>query len=176
VVSFISQMTALDVILILLWLTFLGWGAVSGVIRQVLVLGSILVGAVLGSALARPASEWTGAITGAGRVTMLPFTYVFIVVLMGLVLYVLTLKTYPVTGLGRHPALDHISGAVMGFIVGLIAVSQLVAMLIMLTNGQWAIFDGARVAVKSQLESTPFIPLIADTFPWVTSAIENLLP
>ncbi|MBM2812312.1 MAG: hypothetical protein HW416_3071 [Chloroflexi bacterium] len=174
--TFISHMTTLDVVFIIVWIVAIVWGVRTGIIRQVFALGSILVAAVMGSALARPASDWTGSISGAGRTAILPWTYAFIVALVVLIFYVITLKTYPVTRLANHTVIDRVSGGVMGFFVGLVGITQTVAILLMLTNGSWAIFDGARVAVRAQLGETPFLPLVAETFSIITSAIENLLP
>lgn len=175
-IEFLRQMTALDVLFILLWLAVLSYGVVTGIIRQILFIGCIFSGMVVGSFLAGPVSQWTGAFSGVGAARALPLTYVFVVVLVAAVVFLASQSVYPETRLGFAQAADRVGGLVLGFMAGLLVVIQLAAMLLVVTHDPWIVLEGARANIRLQLESTPFLPLLADTFPIVASAVRNLVP
>src|SRR5436305_3748441 len=148
--AFIERLTALDVLFILLWLAIIVYGFTTGPVRQLFMIGSILVGMLLGGALAGPLSIWTGPMSGVGREGILPFTWAVLVILIALVVYVLVIRSYPNTKFVRMPALDTVAGGIVGFFTGLLLISGLGAMIDMLTRGQWAILDAARVNIQAQ--------------------------
>ena len=175
-IEFLSEMTALDLLLVAIWIAALLYGARTGLFRQVFLLGAVLVGILLGYAIAPGASFWTGTFSGAGKVTMLPFTYTFLVVFIAALVYVVILRTYPYTRMNRVPALDSLAGALMGSIVGLVVITEFVVMLLLITDGQWAVLEGARSSVRQQLISTPFLPFLETNFPLVVTPIKGLVP
>jgi len=169
-------MTALDLLLIIIWIAAMVYGYRTGLVRQVFLLASILVGILLAYAISPGASFWTGTVSTAGRVTMLPFTYSFLVVFIAALLYILLLKTYPATRLVRFPRIDKLTGVFMGFLVGLVALTEITVMPLVMTNGQWAFLEGARASVQQQLTQTPFLPTLAELFPQVVEPIKSLVP
>ena len=175
-IEFFSAMTALDIILILIWITAVIVGATSGIIRELLILGAMLIGMIAGNVAAPKSSQGTGMVSGLGTEAALPFTYTFIVIAVAIVFYIIAHRSYPGTRLAGHDTLDHVGGAILGFLAGLIGITELVAMLLFVTDGQWAAFEGMRIAVRSQLQSTPFLPLVAQTFPFVQALVNSLLP
>jgi uncharacterized membrane protein required for colicin V production len=172
----LADMTALDLLLIIVWLAAMAYGYRTGLVRQVFLVASILVGILLSYAVAPGASFWTGTISTAGRATMLPFTFSFLVVLIAALLYVLLLRTYPDTRLTRFPRVDRLTGVLMGFLVGLVVITEINVMLLLMTDGQWAFLEGARASVRQQLTTTPFFPTLAETFPQVVEPITSLVP
>lgn len=174
--DFLSRMTALDVLLLALWIGAVAFGWNSGILRQLFLLGSILAAGIIASTLVYGASYWTGVLSGAGRERMLPFTYALLIFLVTALIFLLTVRSYPHTRLLHHKAPDRIIGGLLGFVVGLLAVNLIAAMLIMTTNEPWLVLDGARVAIRQQLDSTPFLPLVSDAFPQVNAIVRNLLP
>ncbi len=174
--EFVSRMTALDSLLIALWAGAVVFGWYSGILRQLFLLASILAGGIIASTLVYGASFWTGVISGTGREHTLPFTYVSLIFLAKSLVFLLTIRSYPHTRLSRHKNPDRVVGGLLGFVVGLLVVNLLAAMLLMTTNDPWFVFDGARVSIRQQLDSTPFLPLVSSTFPQITSIVQNLLP
>ena len=171
-----GRMTALDLLLIFLWIAAVGFGWNSGILRQLFLLGSVLAAGIIASTVVYGASYWTGVVSGAGSERMLPFTYTLLIVLVTAVIFLLTVRSYSQTRLLRHQGTDHVVGALLGFVVGLIAVNFAIGILVMTTTEPWLVLDGARVNIRQQLDSTPFIPLVAGTFPQVSSIVRNLLP
>ena len=172
----LSRMTALDILLIGLWLAAIWFGWNSGILRQLFLLGSVLAGGIIASTVVYGVSYWTGLVSGTGRERMLPFTYALLIVLVAAVIFLLTVRSYPQTRLMRHKGPDHLVGALLGFMVGLIAVDLAAGILLMTTSEPWLVFDGARISIRQQLDSTPFIPFVAQAFSPVTSVVRNLLP
>ena len=175
-IELMGRMTALDLLLVLLWIAAVVFGWNSGILRQLFLLGSVLAAGIIASTVVYGASYWTGVVSGVGRERMLPFTYTLLIVLVAAVIFLLTVRSYPHTRLLRHQGPDHVVGALLGFIVGLIAINFVAGILVLTTNEPWLVLDGARVNIRQQLDSTPFIPLVAGTFPQVSSIVRNLLP
>jgi len=175
-IEFLGRMTALDILLVILWVAAVAFGWNSGILRQLFLLGSILAAGIVANAVTFEASYWTGVVSGAGRERMLPFTYTLLVVLIAGVIFLLTVRSYPYTRLLRHQGPDRVVGGLLGFVVGLLTVNLLAGILLLTTNEPWIALDGARVNIRQQLDSTPFLPLVANTFPFVSSIVRNLLP
>lgn len=175
-IEFLRRMTALDVLLVLLWVAAVVFGWNSGILRQLFLLGSVLAGGIIASALANQASYWTGVVSGAGRERMLPFTYALLIMLVAALIFLLTVRSYPYTRLARFKGPDRVVGALLGFVVGLLAVNLVAGLLLLTTNETWLVLDGARVSIRQRLESTPFLPLIAEMFGPVNAIVRNLLP
>jgi uncharacterized membrane protein required for colicin V production len=176
VIEFIERLTALDILFLLLWLAAIVYGVRTGAVRQIFMIGAVVVGAIIGSALAGPLSVWTGPMSGAGREAILPFTYAVLVVLCALLVYVVVIRSYPHTRSVRMPTFDNVAGAIVGFFTGLVIVMELAAITDLTTRGQWALLDGARASVQAQLAKGPLLPLVADTFPLVSDSLYRLLP
>ncbi len=175
-IEFFRSMTALDVIFILVWLAAIGYGAVSGIVRQVFLIGSISAGIAVGAALTPAASAPVGMVSGFGAANAVPFTYSFLVIVISALVFVTTERVYPATALEGLQMADRIIGGILGFVAGLVAIAELTGILLVITQGRWSILDGVRAYVLLELQSTPFLPLIADTFGIVTSAIAHFLP
>jgi uncharacterized membrane protein required for colicin V production len=176
VIEFIERLNALDILLILLWLGAVVYGVTTGVVRQFFMIGSMLVGAVIGAVLAAPLSIWTGPMSGAGREAILPFTFSVLVILSALVVYILVIRSYPHTRLVRTPALDGFLGGIAGVVTGVIVVSLAAVMLDITTRGQWAVLEGARANVQAQLTNGPLVPWISSTFPLLAEGIARVVP
>ena len=172
----LEQLTALDILFMLLWLAVVVYGFTTGTGRQLFMIGSILVGMLLGGALAGPLSVWTGPMSGVGKEGILPFTWAVLVVLISLVAYVLVVRSYPNTKFLRMSALDSVAGGIVGFFTGLLLISELGAMIDLLTRGQWPLLDAARVNIQTQITSGPLFPWIADAFPLLSDGLRQLAP
>jgi hypothetical protein len=71
---------------------------------------------------------------------------------------------------------DGVGGAVAGFLLGLTIVAQLTGVILVATDISWPEFDGTRVYLRFQLQSTPFLPLVFETFPVLSQAVKDWLP
>lgn len=172
----LSHMTALDVLLIILWGATAVWGLFSGIIRQAFVLGAVLSGIVLGAALGPSGSEFLAILAGMDVEAVRPFAYFFIVVGTAALFYLATRSVYPHTRLLGAPGLDSIGGGFIGLAGGLVGNMELANLLALITAGPWAILDGARASIHLQIETTPFLPWLASVFPHVATAIRALSP
>ncbi len=134
------------------------------------------MGSLIGALLAKPASAWTGPFTGTTRDAALPGTYVVLVIIFIALIYAFSTRIYPETRLGQYFVIDRVGGAILGFVTGLVAIAVIVGMLAVLTSQEWVVLDGTRANVRGQLTTTPFLPLIATTFPLVTQTVASTLP
>jgi uncharacterized membrane protein required for colicin V production len=174
--EFLRQMTALDVLFVLFWVGAVVYGVRTGVIRQLIWIIALFMGALVGALIAGPASVWGGIATGSTRSAALPGTYAVVVILITLAIYFIAVKVYPETRLGRYEMIDRITGGILGFMSGLVGISVMVGVLIVATSAPWPVLDETRASIRLQLASTPFLPLIATSFPLVTQLIGNSLP
>ena len=175
-ISFLSQMTALDIVFLILWVLIIIYGVYSGVIRQVLLFGSVLVGMALASAFALQTTDALNLMLHGRREDLLPFVYVFLVFFLAALVNVATHFAFPGRLISQRPLLDRLTGAAGGFLAGLLIVMELASLLSILTQSPWSIMDGARSSIRLQLDTTPFIPLLINLFPFVQSLIEKLTP
>lgn len=174
--SFVVRLTALDLLLALMWLAAIIYGWVSGVVRQLLVLGAILLGVVIGWTLAWDAAFWLGLVSGLEQRRLLPLTYTIITIAVAAIVYFLMTRAYSRTRLAGRKGLDQWGGGLLGLIIGLFALTELVAMLLMLTGVEWLLIDIVRVNLRLQLDNSPVLPLLRDLFPQVTAVVDALLP
>jgi uncharacterized membrane protein required for colicin V production len=175
-IEFLSAMTALDFLLILVWVGVIFYGIRAGMVKVLFLIAAVVVGALGGAALARPLSTFTGPWAGVSADRGLPVTYFALALLIMTTIFVLLILTYRKTNVTRNVYLEGVLGAGVGFLGGLVLVTQLTGMTLVVTNEQWAYMDGARTNVRLEMQNTPFLPLLADTFPNVTKAIEGWLP
>ena len=175
-ISIFEQLTALEILFILLWLAAVVYGVTTGPIRQLFMIGSTVLGMLIGAAVAGPISVWTGPMSGVGKEGILPFTHAVFVVLIALVVYVIVIRSNPNTKFVSMPKLDKISGGIAGLFSGVLLISQISAITDSLTRSPWAILDGTRSNIQSQLTSGPFLPFIAETFPLLVDAVKMLMP
>jgi len=175
-IEFLGAMTALDFLLILLWIGIIFYGVRAGMVKIIFLMASIIVGAIAGTALARPASHLTGPWAGVSADRGLAVTYFGITLLITLVMFIVLTLTYRRTNVARNPTVEAILGGITGVIGGLIAVAQLTGMMVISTGDQWAYFDGARSNIRLELQNTPFLPLLSNTFPTLTTTIDGWLP
>jgi hypothetical protein len=64
----------------------------------------------------------------------------------------------------------------MGFLVGLVVITEITVMLLVMTEGQWNFLEGGRASTRQQLNSSPFHPWLAETFPQVVEPLKGLSP
>ena len=174
--SFVVRLTALDLLLVLVWLAAIVFGWISGIVRQLLVLAAIVLGAVIGLTLAWDAAYWTGLVSGLEQRRLHPLLYAIITIAVAAVLYYLTTRAYPHTRLAGRKTLDQWGGGLLGLTVGLLVVMLLAAVLRMLTGVEWLLLDIVRINLRLQLENSPILPLLQDLFPPVSALVGALLP
>jgi uncharacterized membrane protein required for colicin V production len=174
--EFVRQMSALDVLFILLWIGIVIYGVSSGVIRQLTLIASLLVGALLAGLAAGPTSVWTAVLISSTRNVALPTTYAILLIFFVVAFYVAIIRVYPETRLGKYYVIDKAGGGVLGFLSGLLLISILVGMLAVLTSQPWIQFEDTRANLRLQLTSTPFLPAVAASFPLITQLVASSLP
>jgi uncharacterized membrane protein required for colicin V production len=175
-IDFLAAMTGLDFLFVVVWVGSTIYGAASGVVRQALVICCILIAAVLASAIAPVVANWTGPFSGVTRDHGIPLTYAALYFILLFILLVLRWRSYHETRLSYTRRLDVIGGTVLGFIAGVVAVAQLVGVLLVATEYEWGYVDGTRTYLRLQLETTPFVPLLAEIFSPITASVKGWLP
>lgn len=174
--GFLRQMTPVDALLIIIVIGFIIAGSLLGVIRQLFGFAATAVAIVGGGPVATWASQFTGVFSTFGQARALPLTYAGIVVLTAAVIFFVTCRSYPVTRIGLPEVGERIVGGLLGFVLGLIWMAEVTGILLMAVQYNWVVMDATRDFVKEQMLSTPFLPLVADLFGMITTAVRLLLP
>lgn len=174
--AFVVRLTAVDLLLIVIWLAAIAYGWISGIVRQIFVLAAILLGAVMGWTLAWDAAFWTGLVSGLEQRRLNPLTYTIITIAVAAVLYYLTTRAYRHTRLAGSKWLDQWGGGLLGIIAGLLSVMLLAGMLDRLTRVEWLLLDITRINLRLQMDNSPFVPLLGDLLPPVRAFVDSLLP
>jgi len=175
-VTFLTSMTGLDLLFILIWVGSIIYGFMSGIVRQAIVISVIMICAVVSTWTAPIIANWTGQFAGVGQQRGIPLTYAIEYLLLVMIFLFISWRSYRQTRLAYSRTLDSIGGGILGFFAGLVAMSQLAAVVLVATEYQWGPIDGTREYLRYQLVTTPFLPFVADYFGPLTSSIRGWLP
>jgi hypothetical protein len=175
-IEFMTSMTGLDLLFVLIWVGATIYGFTTGIVRQIIVIACILISAVVSTWVSPLLATWTGQFAGVGTQRGIPLTYAGMYLILVLVMLLVSWRSYRQTRLAYSRTFDLIGGGILGFFAGLVAMTQLAAVVLIATEYPWGPLDGTREYLRYQLVSTPFLPLVADFFGPVTSSIRSWLP
>lgn len=168
----------LDFVLIMLLLIGMATGYAQGMLRQVIGLAALYVGAVVATQYFQVVSRTA---TGVLRTTpdQLTNAVAFFVILLVVVAVInfLAFDAYRVTRLHIFPLLDHMGGMVIGLVSMWIIISLVVNVLMFATGASsWADIENARLVLRNGLVTSVMVPVSGSTLPLIISSIRPWLP
>lgn len=167
----------LDALLFIAVLIGLGIGYAQGMLRQMIGLLALYIGAILGaqyyvviSALVRWAfpdapSRFTNALG-----------FFFILIAVTSIVNWLVMDTYRSTRLQLFPLLDHIGGSILGIITTVVMLSLLVPVLTFATVEPWPWAESVRFMVALGLDTSRLLPVFDLVKPGLMNAIGPWMP
>lgn len=159
--SLLTGLTALDILLVLNFLAIVGYGAYTGLIRQLLLLAAVYLGVVLASQLFGLVARGLRLIgPQVSQETLEPIAFILVFFVSALVIYGLTRATYPETRLRRRRTLDHLGGAIAGSVLGALVTVGLFMALNFLTSFDWVEADDVRRSIRIALTSSRLEPFL----------------
>lgn len=169
---------SVDLIIIVLCLSGMIFGFTQGLLRQVIVLGTLYVSTVLGMQYYSVVTGWLVELfrSGATNRFLNGVAFILIVLVVTTVLNIMAFDAYRTTRLRLFPLLDHFGGSVLGLatVVILISVFLPVANFTLAEplpyNDQW------RVLLHDELLVAQLVPWFKNFNPLVLSALTPWLP
>lgn len=169
---------SVDLVLILLCVAGMVIGFVQGLLRQVIVLGTLYLATVLGM---QYYSVFTNGLVAlfAGGVTnrfLNGVAFITIVLIVTTVLNIMAFDAYRTTRLRLFPLLDHLGGTVLGLATVLILVSILLPVVSFAIAEPMPYNDQWRVLVKEEIRVAQLVPFFASLKPSILAALSPWLP
>lgn len=168
----------LDFILIVLLLVGMAIGYAQGLLRQVIGLAALYIGAVIATqyfqVLSRGIANFLN--TSPDQLTNAVCFFVILFAIMGIINF-LAFDAYRVTRLNIFPLLDHLGGMIIGLTSMWILLSLAVNVLQFATTASsWAQVENARQVLSSGLGTSVMVPITTSTLPLIISSIRPWLP
>lgn len=158
----IQRLQPLDFVLAIVWAAIVGYGASTGAIRQLILLVATYLGAIVAGQAYKPAGEAL-ANFGFGRGAVpqtqwVAYVLLFFATLLGVGL--LTRRAYPHTRLGRQRRSEHVAGALIAAVWGLLVLIEVIAILRFFTSTFWPGQEAMQIAIAGQLERSQLVPTL----------------
>jgi len=173
-------MTALDVLMILAWLGLIVVGALSGAIRQVLLLVA-LYSATIVAGVGHPfVAAALSTVLGKSVSRELLEGYMLLLIFLGctILLYWGFISVYPETR-PADPAsrrIDTLAGGLLGVPIGLLFVVVIYASLALLVKPPWPGAELAHDSLLDQVQTSVLQPVLAQKLPFAYTAVRPWLP
>lgn len=169
---------SVDLILIGLCIAGMVLGFMQGLLRQVIVLGTLYLATVLAMQYYAVVTGWLLALFSSGVTNRLlnGAAFLLIVLVVTTVLNIMAFDAYRTTRLRLFPLLDHFGGSMLGLATAIILISLLLPVISfalvepMPYNDQW------RVLVRDEMRVAQLVPFFAQLKPAILAALSPWLP
>ncbi|MBI4492119.1 MAG: CvpA family protein [Chloroflexi bacterium] len=169
----------LDPLLGFLWIGCVLYGAGSGLIRQLFLLGAVyggLIVALQGSELMAQGAAATGGPRGMSYVY--PVSFLLCLVATVVLVTLLSYYSYPTTWLATRRWLDHLGGTLLAALWGMVLVAGLlIALQYFTVPGVWPkAQEELRLTVELSLQDSQLKPLLFERVPLLRQAVSPWIP
>lgn len=159
--STLSSLQPLDYLLLLLWVLPVGWGLLSGAIRQAGVLVAVIIGMIAARGFYQPLGGAITLIVGENQRPAAEFgSYVFLFLLGAIGLGAVIWRTYPSTRLSVGLVVDRLLGAIVAAIWGILLVVMVLVVLRFFTVTFWPSMQPTQQQVGEELTSAHALPTV----------------
>jgi uncharacterized membrane protein required for colicin V production len=168
----------LDYVLILLLLAGLTVGYVQGLLRQVINLAAMYLGAILAAQYFHLLGNLLKAqlVTTPGTLLNALAFFIVMFAVTGLLNF-LTFDAYKNTKLSLFPVLDHVGGMLLGLIASWILITLMINILTSATATQyWMSAEHLRQVLRDGIRGSEIAAVTETTLPSILSAIKPWLP
>ena len=162
-----------DVLIVFVLLGGVALGFIRGLVRMILSLVVLYVGAVLATAFYIVAGGWVNRMFGLPRKTSEGLTFLLILVLTSVVLNFILRRTYKDTELPGVRQIDQLGGMIIGFFLTCIWIGFGILVLAFLLGTEVTAGEGYRQSLISYFRSSNLIPVFYD---FLSVALTTLRP
>ncbi len=173
----IGGFNGLDIFIFALVIVGIGVGLAQGLLRQVIGLAALYIGAILGA-------QYYSVLSGFLRFILLSapskflnaLSFFIILIAVYTLINLLANDAYQSTKLKIFPGVDQLGGALVGLVAPIITLTLALPVLTFATSESWPFFDQTRFIVIEMLETSRFLSVLEYFKPIILSAIGPWLP
>jgi uncharacterized membrane protein required for colicin V production len=153
-------------------------GFVQGLLRQVIGLAALYIGAILGMQYYGLLSEWVRALTFQPTTNRFlnALCFLVILILVASVINWLAYDAYRSTRLQILPLIDQLGGVILALVTMLILIALLLPVVAFATVETWPWGEPARVFIDTGLKSSRLITIFNDFKPLLLTTLLPWLP
>jgi uncharacterized membrane protein required for colicin V production len=175
--SFLGGFSWLDALILSLLIAGLVVGYAQGLLRQIVGLAALYVGAILGA-------QYYGLIAGAIRYVFAnaPVHFVnalaFFIIVLGVTTLIewLVFDAYRMTKLQFMPAVDHIGGSLLCLTTTVVAVSMCLPVIAFAVGESWPFGEPTRFLLMTGMQTSRLVPIFDFLKPGLLNALGPWLP
>lgn len=167
----------LDLALLVLLFVGVGIGFSQGLLRQILGLAALYIGAILGAQYYTVIAGWFHFLFPDPPVRFVN-ALGFLIILLAVTSLInwLAYDAYKSTHLRIFPIIDRLSGSLLGLLTAAILISLLFPVVAFASGEQWPWAEGTRLLINYALETSRLIPLFDQFKPELLNALGPWLP
>ncbi|MDE3091233.1 MAG: CvpA family protein, partial [Chloroflexota bacterium] len=169
----------LDFLIFFLIIAGMAIGYAQGLLRQVIGLAALYIGAVLGAQYFSVIGDWIRMFSfqsASSSRFLNAFSFFVILILVSSIINWLAYDAYRSTKLRIFPLVDQLGGTVVGLATAMIALSLVLPVLAFATNEPWPWSESTRLFVIGGLQSSRLIVIFDEFKPLLLNALAPWLP
>jgi uncharacterized membrane protein required for colicin V production len=152
------DVTALDVVLVILFVAICVWAVVQRLVRQLMTLAALYVATAVAGLIYPQVARWLSAIGGRTPTLTEGITFWILFLAVTIALEVLLRRWFPDVRLPKISFLDNVLGLLPGILCGLIVMSLLLTSLGYASTHSWGGSSYMRAGVRSAYERAVLQP------------------
>jgi uncharacterized membrane protein required for colicin V production len=168
-------LNALDLLVILTMLFWIGFGFMQGLLRQVTDLGSLYLAFILAGQYHHIVGRWI-AVSGSDRRMSNFAAFVGILILTFNILSLLARDAYKNTKLPIPGSLDRLGGMALGFISGCVWIALGVLAVRYVLIAPWPTWEGIKLVLKQVVQTSALVPIYVRLLPLIVTFLYPWLP
>lgn len=175
--SLLGGLNWLDIFILFALFFGLAIGYMQGFVRQLIGLGALYIGAILGAQYYRYVADWIQQVfpnAPARLVNGLGFFLILIVVTS--ILNWLAFDAYGSGTSRRFPMADHLGGSVLGLVTVFIVITMLIPIASFATGEIWPYADDSRYVLMYGLQTSQLVDFFDIVKPLLLSSLTPWLP
>lgn len=172
-----ATVTWLDVVLVVMLITSIGFGFLQGLLRQLFILVAMYIATVLAAQYHRQLADAIQAAIPASSAEMARLTgFLVLLVLFTLVVTWLIWTAYRETRLPSVVMLDEATGTVLGCIIGIFAVNLTLLMVRYAVDAPWPDESNVKQFLHAGLANSYLQSALSSPMPLIHAALRPWLP
>lgn len=181
--SLLGGLNWLDLLILVTLIVGLGIGYVQGLLRQVIGLAALYVGAILGAQYFTVVAGWIRVIFSQAPSKFINALAFFIILgVVASVINWLFFDAYRSTRLRLFPLIDHLGGSWLGFATTVITISLALPVITFAVGEPWPLSEPTRFLVSAGLQTSRLVPVfdllkpsLLDTLgPWLPGGLPSI--
>ncbi|MBI3913032.1 MAG: CvpA family protein [Chloroflexi bacterium] len=173
----IGGFNGLDIFILALVVVGIAVGFAQGLLRQVIGLAALYVGAILGAQYYNVLGGFLRFVLSSAPSKFINAIAFFIIVFaVSAIINFLVRDAYQSTKLRIFPVVDQLGGAIVGLVSPLITLTLVLPVIIFAASEPWPFFDQTRYLVTTALQTSRLLPIFEYFKPVILDAVGPWLP